>query len=134
MKEEDGLTSDEQVIADTFNKHFTEKIENLKTKTDSIITEDPLAKLKKRLENNIKRFNLKTVSEDKLKKAFKNIKKKKSSGSDSLTQEQLSFGAEVLTVPLQKIFNQSLSTGIFPSKWKTAVVTPVLKKGDKFNC
>ena len=88
MKCGDGKSTinDEQIIADTFNTHFTEKIENLKKKTDEKITEDPLSKLKKRLENNTKIFDLKIVNEDSLRSAFKNIKKKKSSGSDGLTQ------------------------------------------------
>ena len=63
--------------------------------------------------------------------AFKNIKNKKSSGSDGLTQEQLAEGASVLADPLLTIFNDSLSSGNFPAKWKTTVITPVHKKGDK---
>ena len=83
------------------------------------------------MENNVSKFLLKQVSTQTLQAAFKKIKKKKSSGSDGLTQEQLAFGMNELTIPLQKIFNKSIVSGEFPTKWKTAVVTPVLKKGDK---
>ena len=38
------------------------------------------------------KFNLKKLSKEKIMDGFKNIKKKKSSGSDGLTQEQLSEG------------------------------------------
>ncbi len=35
-----------------------------------------------------------------------------------------------LAVPLQIIFTASLSTGELPNCWKTAVITPIFKKGD----
>ena len=76
-------------------------------------------------------FNLKQVSSETLSIAFKKIKKKKSSGSDSLTQEQLAYGENVLITPLLAIFNTSLASGKFPTNWKTAIITPVLKKGNK---
>ena len=63
--------------------------------------------------------------------ALKKIKKKKSSGSDCLSQEHLAMGAEILTAPLLSIFNQSIDRGEFPTEWKEAILSPVLKKGDK---
>ena len=62
---------------------------------------------------------------------FKKLKKKKSSGCDGLTQTQLAVGAPTLTKPLVKIFNKLINEGLFPTSWKEAIVTPVLKKGDK---
>ena len=50
--------------------------------------------------NSKAKFNLKQVSSETVSAAFKKIKKKKSSGSDSLTQEQLAFGENVLRTPL----------------------------------
>ena len=88
--------------------HFTEKIEKLKEKEENAIKEDPLKRLKKRMANNKSIFILKTVNKTTLLTAFKKIKKKKSSGSDGLTQEQLAFGMEELADPLQKIFNESI--------------------------
>ena len=66
-----------------------------------------------------------------LKTVFKKMKKKKSSGCDGLSQEHLAAGAPTLTDILVKIFNQSINEAKFPEAWKEAVVTPVLKKGDK---
>ena len=53
MKHEDKFTSDEQIIADCFNTHFTEKIDKLKEKEANIDKEDPLKRLKKRMANYI---------------------------------------------------------------------------------
>jgi hypothetical protein len=56
------------------------------------------------------------------------MKSKNSSGLDGLTQKQMIAGAEILAVPLTRIINTSIKEGIFPTKWKEGVVTPVLKK------
>ena len=57
------------------------------------------------------KFNLKKLSKEKIMDGFKNIKKKKSSGSDGLTQEQLSEGVNELADPLRHIFNESIKSG-----------------------
>ena len=56
-------------------------------------------------------FILKPVSKATITKALKKIKKKKSSGSDGLTQEKLVEGAETLTEPLRIIINKSINKG-----------------------
>ena len=62
---------------------------------------------------------------------MKSMKKKKSSGHDRISQECLLMGSKHLASPLAKIINESIRTGIVPSSWKEAVVTPILKKGCK---
>ena len=44
--------------------------------------------------------------------ALKKIKKKKSSGGDGLSQEQMVIGAKSLVTPLTNIINQSIKSGI----------------------
>jgi hypothetical protein len=66
-----------------------------KIKIFNMVTE-PTEKLKKKMKSKNLRFSLKTVSEKKFYKAICSLKKKKSSGSDGLTQEQLVIGAKAL--------------------------------------
>lgn len=37
--------------------------------------------------------------------------------------------AEVLSFPLQKIFNRSVDDGVFPDQWKEVLIIPVHKSG-----
>lgn len=37
--------------------------------------------------------------------------------------------ADLLSPFIAHLFNRSLSTGVFPMRWKNALVTPILKKG-----
>ena len=76
-------------------------------------------------------FIIKQTTEKQLKIIFKKLKKKSNAGRDGITQSQLAAGAATLSKPLVKIFNNSISEGEFPKAWKEAIVTPVLKKGDK---
>ena len=39
-----------------------------------------------------------------------------------------------MSKPLAKIMNQSIETGIFPSKLKQAKITPIYKTGDELEC
>lgn len=51
----------------------------------------------------------------------------KASGPDLVSPRVLKEGASVLKYPLCKLFNQSLTTSIYPSSWKKANVIPVYK-------
>ena len=57
------------------------------------------------------------------------MKKKQSSGVDGLSQFKMCLGKTLLAGPLTNIINKFIVSGIFPSNWKEALVTPVLKKG-----
>ena len=131
MTTEDGKTSDEQEIANSFNTFFTEKITKLKDKIDKDIIVDPLEKLKEKMSTKQLKFEIKTITKEVVNNALKKMKKKKSSGSDGLSQQHLAMGSNELALPLMTIFNKSINTGEFPSAWKEAIVTPVLKKGNK---
>ena len=98
-------------------------------KTYALPNKDPLVKLKEKFDGKKLHFSLKKVSEAKVLKTIQGLRNKKSSGRDEVTQEQLKMGAEVLSIPLTRIINNSIEEGVFPEIWKTGVVTPVLKKG-----
>ena len=116
-------------IAEEFNKHFVDKISDLKEKIDPNRLKDPLEKLQEKMASKNLNFELKTVSEATVKKAMKNMQKKKSAGKDGVSQECLLLGKDVLSIPLTRIINSSITSGIFPEEWKESIVCPILKKG-----
>ena len=68
------------------------KIKNLKNDIDQELVEDPLTKLKAKLESKNISFSIKEISKKNLKLTLKKLKKKKSTGCDRLSQEQLIWG------------------------------------------
>lgn len=63
--------------------------------------------------------------------SIENININLSAGPDKLPVQVLKNCKFILSYILTKLFNLSLSSGTFPSQWKTSHVTPVFKNGDK---
>ena len=130
MVDENGTEmTDEQEIAESFNSFFTDKIEKLKKNIEPSMIEDPLTRLKEKMKGNTQKLEFKKVTQKQLALHMKKLNKKKSSGVDGLSQENLLLGRKNLMAPLTTIINKSIEEGEFPSAWKKALVTPVLKKG-----
>ena len=55
----------------------------------------------------------------------------KSNGPDNLSVQMIELCGNHLATPLKLIFDNILATGIFPSQWRKANVTPSHKKNDK---
>ena len=56
---------------------------------------------------------------------YKAIDVNKATGPDKIPNRLLKIAADVVGPSLTGIFNQSLATGIFPSDWKMAKVSPI---------
>ena len=65
-------------------------------------------------------------------KLLLDLKENKASGPDNIPSRILKVAAEPVSYCLQLLFTESLRTGIVPSDWKQANITPVLKKGERF--
>ena len=88
--------------------------DNSKKKTDSI-------------------FKFEYVSKIYIQKELKSMKRFKATGYDNLPSNLVKDGADYIAAPLAYIINLSLTTGVVPSEWKTALVKPLHKSGDKSN-
>ena len=62
-----------------------------------------------------------------------NINVNKAHGPDNISGHMIELCGENITLPLSIIFNNIMNTGIFPTIWKTANVTPIYKKENKQN-
>ena len=69
------------------------------------------------------------ISSDEIVSLVRNLNKGKANGPDDVSAHMLVLCDE--TIPLKLIYEQVLATGIFPNIWKSANLTPILKKGDK---
>ena len=126
-----GEQTEEQDVANSFNKFFVKKISDLKEAIDPAHVKDPLEKIAEKVKNKNLRFSLKSVTTKMVTKIMKQMSKKKSKGNDGISQECLLQGLEVLAAPLTYVINNSIATGVFPDQWKEAIVVPIHKKGDQ---
>ena len=64
-------------------------------------------------------------------KLLQNLNIHKAMGPDQINAKILRELQDILAPTLEIIFNHSLNTGIVPSDWKMANITPLFKKGDR---
>ena len=76
-------------------------------------------------------FSFKSCSSNEVRKLLEKLETKKSTGLDNLPSRMLKIAAGVLEPSLAFLFNQSISSGIVPTEWKLARVTPIFKKGKR---
>ena len=113
--------TDKKIIADKFHEFFINIGSNLAAKTPSYM------KFDSHLPHVCTIFAEKSVTKEELKKAFFSMKPNKTLGYDNINVNVVKKIYEELKTPLMRIFNLSLSTGIFPDKLKIAKVSPMFK-------
>jgi exonuclease III len=131
LRVNDVIVEEELMVANTLNDFFVEKVQRLR---DDII-EPPFSQpIKKSPKLEARQLELRTVTEEEVQKAIKNLKSKPSSGLDQVNSMVLKDGGDVLAMVLTHIVNTSIVTGKFPARWKEAKVIPLFKKGDNKDC
>ena len=76
--------------------------------------------------------NIKITTND-MKNKLKSLNINKSPGPDGIHPKILYEASEQLAYPFTFVFNKSIELGRIPTKWKTAEVKPIFKKGVKSN-
>ena len=113
-------------ITEAFNNHLTNIGQSLAQEIPSSEI-DPLAYV-----NPVDGvFSFQWINVQKVIKLLKAIDVGKATGLDKIPNRLLKIAADVVAPSLTGIFNQSLVTGIFPSDWKMAKVSPIFKNGSK---
>ena len=130
IKNDQGnFIQDDKLIADEFNKYFTEvgaKLSNQIVNASSTFL-DYLTPVNCE-------FHFAVISNDTILKKISKIKPNKALGLDNISGKLLKDTATVVTPFLNLIFNLSLAEGIFPSDWKNARVSPIYKSGSRDEC
>lgn len=126
IKNEEGIIlENEKEIANNFNTAFSEVGKNL---AEQIKHKDNYNECRHVMQNSF--FLLPTNSLE-VKQTIKELKNKKSAGYDGLQAEIIKQVAEFITDPFVRIINKIFETGYFPSVFKTSIVIPVFKSGDR---
>ena len=78
------------------------------------------------------RIGIIQINEQEILSLIRGINAAKSSGPDEISGRMLLLCDSSIVHPLKLIFENKLSTGIYPEIWKLANVTPFHKKGEKY--
>jgi len=113
--------------ADTFNEFFTsigQKLQDNFSSTEPIESNKPY-------ETSFDDLFLSSVNSNEIIDLINSLKDDTASGFDKITVKLLKNISVFISSPLAHIYNMSLSEGIFPTKFKLAIVKPLFKKGNK---
>ena len=114
------------VIADQFNKHFTE----IGTKLASVLPESD-CDYEQYMSKTNTTFRLKKITAKDILEIFKSLSTRKAIGLDNISVRLLKTAGPTIAGSLCSIFNKSIETGVVPAEWKNAKVFPLYKKDEK---
>jgi hypothetical protein len=109
--------------AEKLNNAF---VSNNNAEVDSDLIDEQIRQLYIKNPPCLHTFNFQPVSEDDVTKILKSINTN-STGADHLNAFTLKFFIDRISVVLTHIINISFETGIFPDKWKLALIKPIPK-------
>ena len=123
---------DPEKMANSFNDFFTSIFQQYsKDNTNSCCISEKLKTfVQSKLPPEVK-FEIPPVSISFVQKQLDSLDLTKATGLDGLSAKFLRLSSSVIAVPIMKILNLSITTGIFPDSFKKAKITPCFKKGDK---
>ena len=78
-----------------------------------------------------------SIRTSEVERALSQMKSSKAAGEDQIVAEMIRAGGELALTMIQELFNAVLRTETVPKEWKSAIITLILKTGDKkdlFNC
>ena len=82
---------------------------------------------------NINTLDWDLISTEETEEEIAKLKNSSAVGPDGISNWLMKTAAKALAVPLTLIFNLSISSALFPSSWKHAIVIPLWKKKSKLD-
>ena len=120
-------------LAKYFNNYFKEKVvklqSTLKVDREAVLDYAREYMADKGFENTPE-FKFKTVGTGVINKTVKALKNTSAEGRDGISTLILKQFKGTIAPALRHIVNLSIRTGIYPSPWKTGLITPLPKSGD----
>ena len=136
IKQENIKLTDEQDIANAFNLHFTSVVDQYidvipPSSNNDTAQHDfqPLTHFVKTKLPPDNMFQIPLITKQAVFKFLSTLDVMKSAGVDGISAHMLKLSAPYITHIITEICNLSITKNQFPNDWKTAVVTPLFKKG-----
>ena len=127
MNIDNSIIDDNQKITESFNDFFCQVGTNLANKFSNNDNDQFRNYLNDPANQSLFLYKIKQCE---IKNAISKLKNSNSSGHDEIRIEFVKLSAPILIPSLEKNFNLSITTGIYPSQLKIAKVIPIFKKGD----
>ena len=134
LLDEDGCQIiDPYDTANIFNNHFVNvhKLYDTSTTSSPTYTNSSLLSANKEKLKDSPPFTIPPISCEFVLTELRKLNTSKSTGCDNINAKFLKLAASIIAPILTKLFNLSLSSGVFPDAFKVAKVIPIYKSGPK---
>jgi hypothetical protein len=127
--------SDQSTITDAkgmcehFNNYFSTIVNQYIENQNHSANFDKLTEMVNSNVNDDVAFSIPPITDEEVYSHLLNFETHKATGLDGLSHKILKISANFITPSLTKVFNKSLSAGVFPTIWKTSKIIPVHKAG-----
>ena len=128
IKEKDLGNNEE--MTEAFNVHFSTIADKLrKLLPDVPFDTSKLSNFVRSRKDESAAFSIPPIAEADVVGYLLKIDSNKSTGVDGISSRMLKLAASIIAPSITKLINLSFSLNVFPSRWKTAKVTPIFKSG-----
>ncbi|CAB3996029.1 Hypothetical predicted protein [Paramuricea clavata] len=127
--------SDQSTITDAkgmcehFNNYFSTIVIQYIENQNHSANFDKLTEMVNSNVNDDVAFSIPPITDEEVYSHLLNFETHKATGLDGLSHKILKISANFITPSLTKVFNNSLSAGVFPTIWKASKIIPVHKAG-----
>ena len=129
-----SLISSPELLAESFNEIFIEKVQNVKAEIVNGVAFSPVERLinwLRKRDTPVPSMNFRPISVNELKSYVKMLKGGRSSGVDDIDSFSLKIAAPLLEDVLLHLVNLTITRGCFADCWKVQLIHPFFKKGDR---
>ena len=121
--------SDPEDMCEHFNNFFSTIVNQYIAVQQFSSNFDKLSEMVNSRINSDDAFSIPQLTEEEVCSYLRNLNTHKATGLDGLSHKILKMSTYLIAPSLTKIFNKSLSSGMFPTKWKTSKIIPIYKSG-----
>ena len=130
LKDGDSVLEDNEDMVSKFNSHFSTIADRLRSTLPYIVHNiDKLLNFVQSKKDPNVSFEIPPITSTQVIFYLKEISPSKASGIDNISARFLRMAASVIAPSIARLINHSFEVGVFPSRWKTAKVTPLHKGG-----
>ncbi|PFX17604.1 RNA-directed DNA polymerase from mobile element jockey [Stylophora pistillata] len=121
---------DKEEIAEHSNLYFSSITDNLRSGLGNTPSDfSKLVNFVESCKDPDMDFSVPDITNAQVLQIIKGISPHKAAGIDKISARFLHIAALILAPSIARLINMSFSTGTFPTRWKTANVTPLFKQG-----
>ena len=128
LKLNDNSVTNSHELSNAFNDHFSTIGTKLANEVPLVTDGSSYADYIVSSDN---KFIFSPISSSNVFSLLNKLSKSKATGLDNISAKLIRECADLISIPLCNIFNNSLSSGLFPDDWKCARVTPLFKQGER---